>query len=143
MIKTPFIDSIHGRLFHLLGDIPDPGTDIFLTVPDRRRWKLLSLNAVLTTDATVANRTVVLRLVLDPDTLIFIPCTVNQPASQTFIYCFAHFGSTQLDAASPFNIAFPQLHLTPGTAIRTTTTNMQDGDQFAAPILYIEEWIDP
>ncbi len=140
---TPTILTLHGRIISFTGTDPAVGEEISQTVPDRRRWRILAVRFTLVTDDTVADRLV--HLVLDDGTNIFadICVTTAHAASITKAYNFSNFGSTQLNPVTCLYIPLPPLPLSPGFRIRTATDLKEDGDNFSAPQLLVEEWIDP
>jgi hypothetical protein len=143
MLVSPTINSIHGRILSITGTDPAAGAEISETVPDRRRWRILGVHFSLVTDATVADRLV--HLVIDDgsNTLIQICVVTAHAASITKQYSFSNFGSTQLDPVLCFYLPLPPLLLTAGFRIRTVTDLIEGGDNYSAPQILVEEWIDP
>lgn len=143
MIIAPTINSIHGRLRSITGTDPAAQAEISETVPDRRRWFIKSIYFALVTDGTVANRRV--SLILDDGTNILwkITCSTAHPASCNYTYSFAQiFAAETLSNCSCFH-SLPFLALPAGARIRTSTDELKAGDNFSAPQLLVEEWIDP
>ena len=143
MNVTPTIQNLHGRLRSITGTNPDPGVEISETVPTRRRWRPQSIRIRLTTDATVANRNIL--LIIDDGTtpLTAITTTTPQTASKSINYYFSNIGAPEINTSPNHSLPFPPLTLPSGYRIITATENLQAGDDFSAPQLLVEEWIDP
>ncbi len=143
MLVSPTIQHLHGRLLSITGTDPASGAEISLTVPARRRWKIISIRFVLVTDATVVDRTV--RLKFDDGTiaLFHIASDTVQTASQERKYEFKLQPVPQFLVATDFHLPLPHLSLAAGFRIITITLNLQAGDNLSAPQLLVEEWIDP
>ena len=143
MLISPTINHVHGRIRSITGTDPAADTEIIETVPARRRWKILSIRFLLTTDANVADR--INNLTIDDGTialLYLVPPSVH-PASTSFRYNYANFDSPQAPLNDQYLIQLPPLILSPGYRIQTSTINMQAADNYTAPQLLVEEWIDP
>lgn len=133
-----------GALRSIAGSTPAAGAEISETVPTGARWELLAFKAALTNSATVANRSPV--LTLDDGATIFVVMNnnLNQAASSTFTYSY-YPGSQVVQSPSGFNI---QQHLPIGIRlgggyrIRTSTVNIQVGDQWSAIQYLVREWLE-
>ncbi len=143
MLVSPTINNVHGRLLSITGTDPPANTDISETVPDRRRWRILGVRFQLQTDGNPADRYVHLLLDDGANELVRYRCTNPQTASLTWIYTFANFSLPEVLADTTLHAPFPQLVIPAGYRIRTSTTGLQIADDFIAPQLYVEEWIDP
>jgi len=143
MLISPTINSVHGRIRSISGTDPAAGAEISETVPARRRWRILTVCFSLVTDATVVTRVVFLRYTDAINLLCQTFNTTGQLASTTHVYTFAPFGSSKITASSNEMIPFPSLTLPAGFVVETLTTGLQAGDNFGAPRLLVEEWIDP
>ncbi len=143
MLISPTINSVHGQILSITGADPDAGAEISEVVPARRRWRILAVRFTFVTDATVANRLVHLHIDDGTNTFVDICVTTAHEASATKTYNFSNFGSTQLNPTNCLYIPLPPLPLSPGFRIRTATDLKEDGDNFSAPQLLVEEWIDP
>jgi len=126
------------------GTNPAAGVEISETVPTNARWRLIALLVQLVTDATVANRRP--HFIVDDgvNTLFEVETGTDQAASQTIRYNFANTGYRVAVAAQ--NIAYLTapfyLPLFQGWRVRTSTVNLQAGDDYGAPQLLVEEWIE-
>ncbi len=143
MLVSPTIQHPHGRVRSITGTDPAVNTEISETVPERRRWRILAIRFTLVTDEIEANR--VVHLIIDDGANIFLDVCVTtaHAASTTKTYNFSNFGSTQLEPADCLYIPLPPLPLSPGFRIRTATDLLKANDNFSAPQLLVEEWIDP
>lgn len=122
---------------------PAAGVEISETVPTGARWRPLSLDAPLVTDATVANRDAVLTIDDGANILAESATAANQAASLTRRYSF--MVNTSRGAAATAALIqgnMPELLMAAGFRIRTVTTNLQAGDNWGAPFLLVEEWLD-
>lgn len=133
-----------GALRSIAGTNPAAGVEITETVPTNVRWRLLLARFTLVTNATVATRRV--RLFIDDGTndLYVGEVEATQAASLTRNYNFAAglgFQQTAF-ANSNLGVGIPPVVLREGYRIRTSTVNLQAGDDFAAPRLFVEEWIE-
>ena len=135
--------GLPGALRSLLGTDPAANVEIAETVPTGARWRLLSLRAALVTDANAANREVA--ITFDDGTTVYAEAHsgVNQAASLTRQYT-ATPGGVRGAAATGTGIliAIPNLLLPAAHRIATSTTNRQAGDNWGAPQLLVEEWLE-
>jgi hypothetical protein len=139
------ISSIEGPglLRSITGTDPAAGVEISETVPTNARWRLIAARFTFTTSVTVANRTVA--LVIDDGVNIYyaIVAPAAQAASVGIDYNVGALGVQP--ALAFFNHWLPtppDFLLLQGHRIRTVTQNLQVGDNFAAPQLFVEEWIE-
>jgi len=141
-VDEPFVSG-RGLPRVITGTDPAAGSEISETVPTNVAWRLIGFRFTLVTDATVANRNV--RVIIDDGTTecVRIPPNFNHAASITANY-FAGVGlgvigwMTGAVGVMPLPV---DLILFQGWRIRTNTLNLQAGDNFRAPVLYVEEWI--
>lgn len=132
-----------GALRSIGGTDPAAGAEIAETVPTGARWRLQSLRAALVTDATAANREVAIVFDDGTNTYAEAHAGVNQAASLTRQYTAAIAGVRGAAATGTgILIAIPSLILPAGHRIRTSVTNLQAGDNWGAPRLLIEEWLE-
>ena len=135
-----------GFIRNITGTDPAAGAEASETVPTGATWKLRSWLDVFTTDVTVANRFP--QVVLDDGTTIFWRSRVHaaQAASTSNVEYQKALGDSHLDAASnisQFHSLLPASQLLAGYRIRTTTTAIVAGDDYASPEFQVEEWIVP
>jgi hypothetical protein len=131
------------RLFRVVvGADPPPGQEWSVTVPGGAVWEVLSITAVLTTDATVTSRGP--RAVMDDGSVIFAAAETNSahPASTSRRYVWIpDLGTVYIGTSSALvHVPLPRLTLLPGHRIRSFTYNMQAGDNWEAPVLYVAEY---
>ena len=141
----PLISPLEGpgAIGALTGTDPAAGAEISQTVPTNARWRPMAVYASLVTDATVADRYPT--LTLDNGTTVFFRTEQvdAHAAGVTRTYCWS-LGYPRMGAPSilvshplPIDIVLPQAY-----RIRTATANIQAGDNWGAPQLYCEEWIE-
>lgn len=129
-----------GNVRSIRGTTPAAGAEITEIVPTGVLWRLISFRFQLTTSATVGTRAPV--PVIDDGTneVWGTPPQQAIPASTTLIFT--------LSDSSPFdNVGnriiqnLPsRILLTQGFRFRTTTSNIQAGDQYSAVQYLVEEW---
>jgi hypothetical protein len=130
-----------GFLHSITGTTPAAGADISETVPANRRWNLLAFRSTLTASAAVANRNVT--LVTDDGSNILFRGTsyVNQTAGQVQAYSALSSTPQPTAVSGDFLIVAPlPLPQKAAFRIRTSTTNLQAGDQWTAPQYLVQEW---
>jgi hypothetical protein len=112
------------------------------TVPAGKVWVVLSVFVTLVTNATSASRYP--EVVFDDGTTVFFRSAVGaaQAASQTRRHCWANFGVSVEPAGTPLTNAhaLPTVYLLPGYRVRSLTQNLQTGDDWGAPVLYVAEY---
>lgn len=142
---SPIAASIAGPgvLRSITGTDPAAGAEVSETVPTNARWRPLALTVALVTAVAAANREV--SLVLDDGANIYarVPSGFTQVASLTRTYStFHHAPRNTIAQDNTLNFPLPRLDMQGGHRIRTVTTNLQAGDDFGAPQLLVEEWIE-
>ncbi len=143
MTTSPTINSVHGRIRSITGTDPAAQAEISETVPARRRWAIKSIFFHLVTDGTVANRHVSLIIDDGANVLWQITCASAHPASCDTTYSFAQIAAAEALVDCACFHPLPSLALPAGARIRTSTSLLKAGDNFSAPQLLVEEWIDP
>lgn len=132
-----------GVLRTIVGTDPAAGAEISETVPAGARWLFRALRAAFVADATVANRTPV--LVFDDGTNIYASAgpNFNTPASSNFLFQYADVGQGFVQSSQDIMVPAPaNILLAGGHRIRTITGSIQAGDNWAAPVYSIEEWLE-
>lgn len=125
------------------GSAPAAGAEISETVPTNARWRPLSIFTSLVTDGNAANRDV--SLTLDDGATVWLraPAGQNHIASLTTRYVWSPQAVRFTIAGDrTITVPIPDTILMGGSRIRTVTTAVQVGDQYAAPQLLVEEWIE-
>ncbi len=132
-----------GWLRTFQGTDPAANVEISETVPTNTRWSIWSFVAQLVADANVANRTVTLIIDDGANTIWQMDASAAQTAGQTRIYEAFNLGTAADLVGSTFRIPAPfPIVLPAGARIRTSTANRQVGDNWGAPLIVVEEWIE-
>lgn len=133
-----------GAIRSVAGTDPAANTEVSEVVPTGARWRLRSLDVALVTDANVANREVTLTIDDGTNIVAEVVTGVLQTATLTRRYSFTqHVQAKAAAAATIINAPAPDLILLAGWRIRTVTTAIQATDNYGAPRLCVEEWIEP
>lgn len=132
----------------VVGTAPALGAEIAETVPARRLWKLRSFAATLTASAAAANRAPILRIEDGAANFFFRSAQANfVVAGGVGNLCWAPSMAYIAPGVATNTAGMadlpPEMFLRPGAVIRTLTLNIQAGDQYAAPVYNVEEWIEP
>jgi len=142
---SPLRSSVEGPGFMrvVTGTDPAAGVEIVETVPTDARWKIHGISFILATDGNVANRLV--SVVLDDGTsTYFRASTPNAQVANTSVrYSIAPtgvIGDSQV-VAQQLNVPIG-IVLFQGHRYSTLTSSIQVGDNFTAPVAYVEEWIE-
>ncbi|MBA7547833.1 hypothetical protein ES705_40271 [subsurface metagenome] len=143
MDVSPTIQHPHGRIVSITGTDPAAGAEISETVPARRRWRILAVRFSLVTDDTAVTRQIGIIIDDGTNTLLKILILSLQGLSTTRNYTLANFPIAETRVNDDLFHSFPPLCLSTGCRLRTVTTALQAGDNYSAPQLLIEEWIDP
>jgi hypothetical protein len=140
-----YLDSVEGTGFlsATIGADPAAGAEIVYQIPLPARWRIRGAIFNLVTSATVIARTVNLTIDLAGTVLYNFPGTTTQAASLTRTYNLAEYAYQPAAVGSSIFFAIPfNLVLSGGWYLRTVTTNLQAGDDFGAPVITYEEWIE-
>lgn len=139
------LNSLEGRgsLRSITGTNPAAGAEVAETVPTGARWRLISCVATLVTDATVSNRQASILIDDGANVLVRSGNNVSQSASQTRLYIAAAFGAWGDMGSVPMGLSLPpDMWLLAGYRIATATVNLQAGDNWGAPQLLVEEFLE-
>ncbi len=131
-----------GLLRSITGTNPAAGAELSETVPTNARWRLILMTATLITDATAPARSV--RVTYDDGaaTLWRAQDWGSQNASVTTNY-YVGEGLTVNTSANEKNLPLPQrVLLFQGYRIGTSVYALAAGDNWGAPQLLVEEWIE-
>lgn len=132
-----------GALRSVAGTDPAADTEISETVPTGARWRVLAVSFELVTDANAANREVALVVDDGTTTLFTSPSGFTHTASLTRRYSAAALGAATAPAqGTDRQILLPDLRLPAAARLRTSTTSRQATDNFGAPQLLVEEWLE-
>jgi len=127
------------------GDTPAAGADFSLTMEGRYITRLLSVHVRLVSDATVANREVVLEYRNDANLRYELAgAPVTWPASSTVDYEFnIHQGQAEWVVDSSVLVPLPRTFLPEGFNLRIHVVNIQATDALSAIRIYWERyWTD-
>lgn len=131
--------SGNGTLRSVTGTDRAANTEITETVPAGKVWRIQAFKATIVCDAQAANRSV--HLIYDDGTNILWGATALSTGIATGGYIVTGaIGAPYQTSTSVQNyssIPLPDIPLGPGCRITTLTTNMQTGDNWGAPILYV------
>lgn len=125
------------------GSDPAAGAEATVTVPAGEFWVVHAILLTLVTSVGVANRRVELQI--DNGTTVFfrLAHAADQAASLTWRYQFANHGYRDAAVTGTNNVAnlgVPVFTLGPGYRIQTVTANLQAGDDYAAPVLFVADY---
>lgn len=131
-----------GNLRSITGTNPAAGAEISETVPANVRWRPVAIEAVFVASAAVANRRISLRLDDGANEYYKVEASADVTAGQTRTFSmWATFGPSAANNVT-FYLPLPgNLILPAGHRIRTVTSNLDVGDDWAAPQMLIEEWL--
>lgn len=143
--ESPVIDPLSGpgNVRLVVGTNPAAGAEISATMPLAVRRKLMAIRFRLVTSVAVANRRVTLLLNDDSgNTFYRVHSQVTQTAAQTVDYHFAP-GVPFFNADGIAGGPLPnELFVKTGYAIATSTFALDAGDDFTAPNMLFQEWLD-
>ncbi len=132
-----------GMLRSVTGTNQAAGTEVTESVPTNARWRLRSMRVTLVTDATVVTRTVNFLIDDGSNTLLNFPGVTTQAQTLTRAYNLAEYGFQPSAVGTDIFFYIPFLvKLFQGWRIKTSTTNFQAGDNWQAPQMEVEEWIE-
>lgn len=132
-----------GALRSITGTNPAANAEISETVPTNARWRLLALFATLVTDVNVANRDAALTIDDGAAVVARYSAGQNHAASLTTRYVWAAAGA-RFTIATDRTIVVPitDVWMPDAYRLKTVTTNLQVGDDWSAPQLWVEELIE-
>lgn len=132
-----------GCIRSILGTNPAAAAEISETVPTNARWRLISFYAALVTDVNAATR--VPSFVIDDGANIVQrmgpPSTVAASTVAQFLVGPLGY-ATNVSGFQGIGLSSDAVLLQGGFRIRTITSSMQVGDDWSAPQLLVEEWIE-
>lgn len=132
-----------GIIRRVTGTDPAAAAEISETVPTGARWRLLNLLVTLVTDGNAANRDP--RLTIDDGATVYVDQALgaNVTASTTTqINMASRVIRNAIAQARTLSIPIPDLVLLAGHRLITITTNIQAGDNYGAPELLVQEWLE-
>lgn len=142
---SPIRSSLEGpgAIRSITGADPAAGAEISTAVPTDARWRLTSIRALFTSDATVINRFPSLQLTNGTTVQSVYVNGVAQAASLGLFHDFKNTSNQHSSRNGTVNHVtdFPVL-LAAGHVLQTSTLNIQAGDDWGAPQLLVEEWLE-
>lgn len=129
------------RLFLVkVGADPAAGAEAVLTVPGEEVWVPWSFTVSLVTSAVVANRRSV--LLFDDGTTVFArrqgPAAIAANVTGNLSWTTDSDSSGASGAGDAISGSMPRLVLLPGFRMRTATLNLDAGDNYGAPVAYVQ-----
>ena len=141
-IRTSYDLGPEGRILIVsLEADPAAGAEVSITVPGRAVWKVIAMKVNLVTSATVAARRLRMEAA-DGNGNVFsrVASASQQNASTTNRYTIMSSMGTSLLGFTEHIMPSPDpLILLPGYNYATVTASIQAGDNFSAPVLYVQE----
>lgn len=132
-----------GNITQVTGSTPAAGANWSLQVPANSRWRVITTSAVLFTDAVVGNRVVEEQFVVNLMAGYLAVSASNQPASTSYAYTGAELTPTATARVDRINLPVPpDLILLAANFVNSVVFGMDPGDQWSAPQMIVEEWLD-
>lgn len=132
-----------GVLRSITGTNPAAGAEVNETVPTNARWRLRSTLVSFVTSAVAGNRVPVLTINDGSADVVRAGLYTTIAASQTTIITWGSFGASYGPSATGVVTVFPSdVWLQGGWIVKTVTAGLDAGDNYAAPQLLVEEWIE-
>jgi hypothetical protein len=132
-------------IFRLVtGSAPNAGQEISITVPAGVRWRPYGIRFTLQTSVLLATRVVRLKVDDGLATTVTVAGGARTGGNRLLSFNFtrqAGFGAA-LPAIGEIIMPLPDLLLLGGWRIFTHTKNIRILDQYSAPVLLVEEWIE-
>lgn len=125
-----------------VGATPAAGAEFTIKAPGQGLWRIISLSFTLATSAVVANRRVALLADDQTDVYFAAASSVDLTASLTTrVSAFGGAAATGV-VGGAINIALPRdgLPLQPGHRLRSSTLNLDVGDQYSAIRALVQEY---
>lgn len=137
--QSPFDGK--GALRREVGDVPAAGAEWSISVPVGARWRPIALEVELVTSAAAGQRRLSVQGMRGADRLFRVVSPTTQAPSVTRQYHGAHWGVPDVLAATFMPVNLPErIELVAGDTLESLTTALVAGDNYGAPILYVEEW---
>lgn len=142
---TPIMSTLiaPGALRSITGTDPAANTEVSEAVPTGARWRLHHFLVTLVTDANVASRQTTLIIDDGTNTFYRAQASATQPAGTTRNYVVYPAGIAPATNSPDLILpTTPGLLLPAGARLRTSTALIQAGDNYGAPQLLVEEWLE-
>lgn len=133
-----------GFLRSITGTDPADGVEISETVPTGARWLILLVRFSLLTSVTVASRVPRLTFTDGTNSMFQLTPPGFQSGGRTFFWNYLGNGGVgQIRQEDNQLMSLGKIFLRAGFTVETTTFNFKVDDNFSAPQLLVEEWIEP
>jgi len=133
-----------GLIRSITGTDPAAGAEISETVPTGARWRLLSLTASFIASATAANRIARLAITDGTSILCYLQSGTAITANQNTNNTWSANGIRNTGSPNSYEgDGISEYRLPAGYKITTATQNIDTGDNWGAPQMLVEEWIQP
>lgn len=138
------LDVNCGYMQRIIGVAPAAGADIDYTFGIGQRYRVIGIGFNLTTAVAVANRHVTIQLVYGGGASLNEFAPVVQVASLTYTYIFNAGGTGNIIVVNGWvhGVVPVNFVVMGGAHIMTVTANLQAADQFTAPQIYVESWLE-
>jgi len=134
----------HGLIRSITGTNPPAGVEISETVPTGVRWRLIAIFHTLVTNATAATRQSVWEITNGTNTQLRVNAGQNITANDIISFTVGDFGVKDTSASNANQgMIGGGLYLNAGFIIKTISQSLQAGDNYSAPQMLVEEWIEP
>ena len=132
-----------GLVLHVTGTNPAAGAEISETVPTNVKWILRSIAVVFDTDANAANRVPKLHIKDGAVKLHIFPGETAIVANDVKnVIWEGGLGTPSRESGADMVYPMsPNMELFQGWVIATSTSALQVGDDYSAPAMVVEEWI--
>lgn len=134
-----------GVIRSITGTDPAAGLEMSEVVPTGARWKVNSILSILVPSATVATRTP--RLIIDDGSNVLLLVTAPGGAVASTAQGFEWSTGIPYAVVVPLGYALAPMpietRLSAGYRLRSDTLSIQAGDNWQAPQMFVEEWIEP
>lgn len=133
-----------GRLRVITGTAPANQVDINEACPPLARWLVTAFQAVLATDATIANRrvSVLASSGLAAQWRVAQPGVIPANTTRRSYFAAGLPMTLELTTAAPLQGLPDQAFILGGDTIQTSTENFQAADHYGAPVYTVREWLD-
>ena len=131
-----------GMIRSVTGSNPAAGAEVQETVPTGAIWRLHALAATLVNAAAAATRAP--QLTLDDGTTVYarIPASGTSIISETVVWTWSNVGAGSTIASVAVSSPLPgELRMPAGHRINTLTNAINVADDWGAPQLLVEEWL--
>lgn len=127
----------------ITGTDPAANAEVSETVPTNARWSVKAITVTLVADANAANRTVTLIIDDGTNEIARFVARTAQTATQTIKYHFGKYNILPTDTTTDIYVyADLPKELMQGWRMRTSTANLQATDNYGAPQMHVEEWLE-